>query len=144
MPNRLLPALVAGVLLAAPAAHAAEAALARSADDPKLAWGPCPPFLPAGCGLAVLHGDPSKPNLDVFFRVPAGAVIPHHWHTSAERMALVSGEMQVTYDGQAPMTLRPGMYAYGPAKLGHSGRCGDAGPCVLFIAFEAPLDAHPD
>jgi hypothetical protein len=33
------------------------------------------------------------------------------------------------------------MYAYGPAKLAHKAVCGNAGPCVLFIAFEAPVDA---
>lgn len=139
-----LTVMLTGFCLLLPAAYANEMALAMAADDPKLVWGPCPPFLPKGCGIAVLHGDPAKPNLDVFFKVPAGAVIPHHWHTSAERMTLVTGELDVQYDGQAAMTLKPGMYAYGPAKLGHSGKCSDAGPCVLFIAFEAPLDAHPD
>jgi len=43
-----------------------EPALAWSADDAQLQWGPCPPFLPEGCGIAVLHGDPAKDNLDVF------------------------------------------------------------------------------
>lgn len=136
--------LTAGALLLAPPSHAAEAALAWSADDPRLVWGPCPPFLPKGCAVAVLHGDPAKPNVDIFFKVPAGAVVPHHWHTSAERITMIAGEIQVSYDGQPAMTLRPGMYAYGPPKLPHSAKCGEAGPCVLFIAFEAPLDAHPD
>jgi hypothetical protein len=39
--------------------------------------------MPAGCGLAVLHGDPAKTNADVFLRIPANATIPEHWHTSA-------------------------------------------------------------
>ena len=34
----------------------AEQALALAHDDPQLKWGPCPPFLPKGCGIAVLHG----------------------------------------------------------------------------------------
>jgi hypothetical protein len=144
MHTRLYPLLVACALLAVPPAGAADIALTHSADDPGLVWGPCPPFLPKGCAIAALHGDPARPNLDIFFKVPAGAVIPHHWHTSAERMTMIAGELQVTYDGQTPLTLRPGMYAYGPAKLPHAARCGDAGPCVLFIAFEEPLDAHPD
>jgi len=33
------------------------------------------------------------------------------------------------------------MYAYGPAKAVHDGRCISTEPCVLFIAFEDPLDA---
>ena len=37
-----------------------------------LQWGPCPPIFPAGCQIAVLHGDPARPNADVFLRVPGG------------------------------------------------------------------------
>jgi quercetin dioxygenase-like cupin family protein len=79
----------------------------------------------------------------VFFRVPAKAAIASPWHTSAERMVLVSGEMEVAYEGQKPETLRPGTYAYGPAKAVHEATCVSASPCVLFIAFEGPVDAHP-
>lgn len=118
-------------------------ALARTAQDPRLQWSPCPEFMPQGCAIAVLHGDPGQDNADVLFRVPAGAQIPLHWHTSAERMVLVEGDLQVTYVGQDPVDLRPGTYAYGPAKLAHAGRCGDAGACTLFIAFEQPVDAFP-
>lgn len=124
-----------------PAAH--EPALAMGFNDPRLEWGPCPAFLPAGCALAVLHGDPAKANVDVLLKVPAGSFIPRHWHTSAERMVLASGEMVVTYDGQAPATMKAGDYAYGPAKRPHEASCAQGDPCVLFIAFEAPLDAVP-
>ncbi len=120
-----------------------EPALALTADDAQLTWGPCPPFLPEGCGIAVLHGDPAKENLDVFFKVPAKSHIALHWHTSAERMVLVAGELHVTYDGQATAVLKAGTYAYGPAKRPHDGFCASDVPCVLFIAFETPLDAVP-
>lgn len=119
----------------------AGAALAKTHRDKDLQWGPCPPFLPQGCGIAVLHGDPSKPNVDVFFKVPGGAKIAAHTHTSAERMVLVSGKLEVKYDGQSAVTLKPGMYAYGPAGQPHEATCAKGDPCVLFIAFESPLDA---
>jgi quercetin dioxygenase-like cupin family protein len=124
-------------------APAQEQALARTAGDSALKWGPCPPFLPKGCGITVLHGDPANANVDVFFKVPAKSTIPLHWHTSAERMVLVSGELHVTYDGQKTSVLKSGSYAYGPAKRPHKGFCASAVPCVLFIAFESPLDAVP-
>ena len=123
------------------AAAAQEPAIAKSADDSDLLWGPCPDFLPKGCAISVLHGDPSKPNVDVFFRIPGGADLPLHWHTSAERMVLVAGELHVAYEGQQMSVLKPGTYAYGPARRAHSGRCVSAAPCILFIAFESPLDA---
>lgn len=122
---------------------AQEQALTWTADDPELSWGPCPPFLPKGCAIAVLHGDPAEDNVDVFFKVPAKSTIPLHWHTSAERMVLVAGELHVTYDGQKTTVLKPGTYAYGPAKRPHQGSCVSSQPCVLFIAFESPLDAVP-
>ncbi len=118
-----------------------ETSLNRSFEDKKLEWGPCPDFFPEGCEIAILHGDPSQPNVDIFFKVPANSAIIEHWHTSAERMVLVSGELEVTYEGEAPKILKKGSYAYGPAKKPHSAKCGDQGPCVLFIGFEEPLDA---
>jgi quercetin dioxygenase-like cupin family protein len=138
-----LSVLLVAASAAARAQSTAEPALSRTAQDTQLQWGPCPEFRPKGCGIAVLHGDPAMPNADVFFRVPGGAVIPAHWHTSAERMVLVSGEMKVTYSGQKPSTLLPGTYAYGPAKATHDATCTSTGACVLFIAFEGPVDAHP-
>ena len=124
-------------------APAREPALAWTVPDAQLQWGPCPPFLPEGCGIAVLHGDPAKDNVDVFFKMPAKSVIPLHSHTSPERMVLVAGELHVTYEGQKTTVLKPGSYAYGPAKRPHDGACVSAVPCVLFIAFESPLDAMP-
>lgn len=140
-------ALTSGLLLAGALAGAAvsaqESPLTRTATSPELKWGPCPPFLPKGCEISVLQGDPAKNNADIFFKVPANSVIPRHWHTSAERMILVSGELHVTYDGHKTAVLKPGTYAYGPAKMPHKAECKKAGPCVLFIAFVSPVDALP-
>ena len=74
------------------------------------AWGPCPPIFPTGCQISVLHGDPAKPNADVFLRVPGGYEIPAHSHTSPERMVLVEGQLRVRYDGAAETMLSVGQY----------------------------------
>ncbi|WP_037318863.1 cupin domain-containing protein [Salegentibacter sp. Hel_I_6] len=109
-------------------------------SDKELEWGPCPEFMPDGCNVAVLHGNPAEKNADIFFKIPAYAEIPAHTHTSPERMILISGKLEVTYEGEQTKTLKEGSYAYGPANKAHSAKCGDA-PCVLFIAFEDPVDA---
>lgn len=132
---------VFALLLLLTTVQANEPALAYKYDDTRLQWGPCPPFIGEGCQIAVLHGDPTKRNLDVYFKVPGDFPIPHHWHTSAERMVLVSGTMTVTYDNQESELLETGMYAYGPAKRPHKAYCKKGAPCVLFIAFEELLDA---
>jgi len=138
-PQHVISAVV--LVLAGAPAPAAEAPLTLTFTDSQLQWGACPDFIPQGCEIAVLHGDPTQGNADVFFKVPANFTIPEHWHTSAERMVLVSGELQVSYDGAPTTVLKPGMYAYGPPRLAHRAICGSVAPCVLFIAFDAPLDA---
>lgn len=119
-----------------------EKPLAFTVNDKSLEWGPCPELFPAGCEIAVLHGDPAKENADVFFKVPGGYDIPNHWHTSAERMVLVSGKMSVKYEGHDAVNLKKGEYAYGPAKMPHEATCAKGDDCVLMIAFEEAVDVH--
>jgi quercetin dioxygenase-like cupin family protein len=137
----LIAALAAAPLTAADAQSTAPRAV--QANDRNILWSPCPPFLPKGCQIGVLNGDPAKPNVDIFFKVPGKSKIAAHKHTSAERMVLVQGQMTVTYEGHEPVRLRRGSYAYGPAGLMHEAACLSAEPCVLFIAFEGPVDAVP-
>ena len=139
----VLKALLAaiGATAALPAA-AAEPSLAVRPTSPVIKWGPCPPLFAKGCEIAVLHGDPAKPNADVLLRVPGGFVLPPHRHSSAERMMLATGQLRVRYEGEAARTLTPGTYAYGPAGKPHEGRCLGPQRCTLFIAFEGPVDAE--
>lgn len=130
--------LIAGTFFSA---QAEELSLSKLAKDTSLEWGPCPAFLGEACKIAVLHGDPAKSNSDIFFKVPGDYKIPLHWHTSAERMVLVSGKMDVKYDGENNNVLVSGSYAYGPAKKPHKAYCHSGEDCVLFIAFEEPIDA---
>ena len=122
-------------------ADESEDSVVRSFEDPSLEWGACPPFMPEGCNIAVLHGDPSKTDVDVLFKVNGKSSIPNHWHNSHERMVLLTGKMQVTYKGESTQTLNVGDYAYGPAKKPHTAKCISKDPCILFIGFGAPLDA---
>ena len=118
-----------------------ENSVVRSFEDPSLEWGGCPPFMPEGCNIAVLHGDPAKPNVDVLFKVNGKSSIPNHWHNSHERMVLLTGKMQVTYKGESTQTMNVGDYAYGPAKKPQKAKCLSKDQCILFIGFGEPLDA---
>ena len=134
--SMIAPFVAGGHLSAQPAP------ITRSVSS-ALQWAPCPAIFPKGCQIAVLNGDPAKPNADVFLRVPGGYAIPAHSHTSAERMILVEGKLTVRYKGAAAAVLTPGQYAYGPASLPHEARCARGKSCTLFIAFEGPVDASP-
>lgn len=137
----LLAACAEPAVNAADPPHSSATPLVRAGQSAELQWGPCPEIFPAGCEIAVLHGDPAQPNADIFLRVPAGYQIPAHSHTSAERMVLVSGEMNVHYQGTPASAWRTGEYAYGPPEIPHDASCVSSDPCTLFIAFEGPVDA---
>ncbi len=138
--EKITKMIIVGVSLVS--LQADELSLSALADDANVKWGACPAFLGKGCEMAVIHGDPAKPNSDIFFKVPENFKIPLHWHTSAERMVLVKGKMDVTYHKENTNTLSEGEYAYGPAKKVHKAYCHKGSECVLFIAFEEPIDAH--
>lgn len=112
-----------------------------SAGDEQLEWGACPEFMPDSCRIAVLQGDPSGPDADVFFKIQGNTTIPNHWHHSAERMVLVTGDMEVKYRGEEVTELKPGTYAFGPPEKPHEASCISDEECVLFIAFSKPVDA---
>lgn len=118
-----------------------ENAFLWSADQQELEWGACPEFMPEDCQIALLQGDPAKPNADIFFKLQANTTAPYHWHHSAERMVLISGELEVEYEEQEAEVMRSGDYAYGPPEQPHEARCISDKPCVLFVAFEKPVDA---
>lgn len=152
-PSLLLLLSTMGLMLLGAVSHAQgssgsdmELSKAVAADTFKnLDWMPCPdPLSFEGCHITVLHGDPGKENSDVLFRMQPGTVAPEHWHNSAERMVLISGEMHVTYKGEDTQVLKAGTYAYGPSKKPHVAECVGNEPCVLFIAFEKPVDSFKD
>jgi quercetin dioxygenase-like cupin family protein len=116
--------------------------LAIRYDDPSVKWGPCPALFPGACEIAVLQGDPGKPNADVLLKVGPGYLLPRHRHSSAERMILLEGRLRVKYDRSDAKILTPSTYAYGPAGLPHEAVCEASSRCVLFIAFEGPVDAE--
>lgn len=115
----------------------------RSAANENLEWVNCPEFMPDSCEIAILQGEPTKPSADIFFKMQGNTTVPEHWHHSAERMVLVSGEMEVNYEGQKPAVITTGSYAYGPPEKPHSASCLSDEPCILFIAFNKPVDAFP-
>lgn len=142
MSSRIAVLAATALALCAPAAGAQQASEAFVQNAEALEWSPCPGFMPTGCELAVLHGNPSQPNADIFIRLPGRSSIPRHWHSSPERMVLLSGEMEIDYAGQKPISLTAGTYAFGPARKPHTADCRSEDPCLLFIAFEGPIDAN--
>ena|SRR5436190_1338753 len=90
------------------------------------AWGPAPPFVPAGAQIAVLSGDPTKPvPYAVRLKFPANYAIPAHSHPTDENVVVVSGALtfgmgdKLTRSAAANKTLPVGGYALAPARMNH-------------------------
>lgn len=120
---------------------AQENSVAINFHDSSMEWGDCPDIIPNGCNVAILQGDPTKANTDAVFKFQPNTDIPEHWHTSAERMILIQGEMTVTYEGEDSRILKAGYYAYGPSKKPHTAKCNGPEPCLLYVGFIKPVDA---
>jgi quercetin dioxygenase-like cupin family protein len=102
MACKVVCTLVAGAVLCAATsnsgldaqhAHPLDHIIVSAAD---LVWQEGPPSLPAGARIAVLEGDPSRSGaFTMRARVPAGYVIPRHWHAGAERITVISGSVRL-------------------------------------------------
>lgn len=89
-------------------------------------WGPAPPLLPAGAQIAVLSGDPTKPDAyAVRLKFPANYAIPAHSHPTDENVVIVSGALTfgmgdtLTKSAASNKTLTTGGYALMPADMNH-------------------------
>jgi quercetin dioxygenase-like cupin family protein len=90
------------------------------------AWGPAPPFVPAGAQIAVLSGDPTKSvPYAVRLKLPANYAIPAHSHPTDENVVVTSGALtfgmgdKLTKGAAANKTLPVGGYALMPANMNH-------------------------
>ncbi|HKH94781.1 MAG TPA: cupin domain-containing protein [Gemmatimonadaceae bacterium] len=117
MSYRSLSLLVAALV----ALHGATADAQKTA---KLQWGPAPPVLPAGARMAVVSGDPGKAAMfTVQLEMPAGYVVPPHWHPTDEHVTVKSGQFRYAMgdkiDEKATKALRPGQSVNLQAKMNH-------------------------
>jgi len=76
-------------------------------------WGDAPPALSKGAKLAVLQGDPGKPEpYTVRLALPANYRIAPHFHTQAESVTVISGTLLVgmgdKFDVKDMKTFKPG------------------------------------
>jgi quercetin dioxygenase-like cupin family protein len=108
-------------------------------------FGPAPPVLPAGAQLAVLFGDPGKKApFAIRLKMPAGYVIPAHWHSNDEQLTVLSGTFLLSMgdkmDEASTHKLGPGAFHFLPGKMHHSARAADE--TVLQLQGTGPFDIH--
>jgi quercetin dioxygenase-like cupin family protein len=109
---------------------------------PVLKWGPAPAVFPAGAKMAVLQGDPSKPELfTVRLEFPAGYTIAPHVHPTDEHITVISGTFLVGMGDKAdftnPVVLPVGGFITAPAKMAHFARA--KGATVVQVSAIGPF-----
>jgi ketosteroid isomerase-like protein len=105
----------------APAASSSPAVIIPAAS---VKWMDVPPFLPKGAKLAVLVGDPSKPEpFTIRLQMPDGYKIPPHTHPTDEHVTVMSGTFRAAmgkaWDDKALTDFAPGSYANMAATMPH-------------------------
>jgi quercetin dioxygenase-like cupin family protein len=120
-PIRNIVLLVAAVM-AQMSVGAADIPPLLSAKEVK--WGAPPPALPPGVKFAVISGDPSASGLvTVRLDMPAGYVIPPHFHPTDEHVTVLKGTLSLgmgdLVDKTHAVTLSPGGYAVALANMHH-------------------------
>ena len=82
----------ASLAVAALAALLLPATVHAQTPTPALSWGPAPAVFPAGAKMAVLQGDPSKPEwFTVRLDLPSGYRVQPHFHPTDELLTVISG-----------------------------------------------------
>ena len=121
-PIRKIVLLVAAGLMAQMSVGAADIPPLLSAKEVK--WGAPPRALPPGLKFAVISGDPSAGGLvTVRLDMPAGYVIPPHFHPTDEHVTVLKGTLSLgmgdLVDKTHAVTLSPGGYAVALANMHH-------------------------
>jgi len=96
-----------------------------------------------GAQQAVLWGDPSKESYGALKKVPAGAVLPPHTHSSLTRFVVLGGTLSFSLGSAPARVLGPQAYGSIPGGVRHSATCQAGADCVYFETSPAAYDFRP-
>ncbi len=136
---RVLSLVSASVLIAS-AASAQTGSAEHSA--PAIKWGPVPPVLPSGAQIAVLQGNPfAKGVYTLRLKMPAGYVVPPHFHPTDEMVTVISGEVFFDHGDSVNKKTATLMHAGGfvTAASGEHHYIVARGPVVVQVHGEGPF-----
>ena len=90
----------------------------------EMKWMPDPNMLPKGAKITVLSGNPTAAGAFAMrIKMPAGYVVPAHWHTNDELLTIISGDfyggMGDKVDKKHSKVVHAGGFAQMPAKMHH-------------------------
>jgi len=89
---------------------------------------------------AVESGDPDKGPSTIVLKSPANCLVPWHYHTAAEQLIVVQGNVKTEMEGMTAHTLAPGGFANMPSKAKHQFSCLSKDGCLMFVSFDRAYD----
>jgi quercetin dioxygenase-like cupin family protein len=122
------------------AASTPDEPLAINLDE--VAWGPPgnTPRFPRGVRTAQMGTDPDTGGPTYYALFPAGSHFDLHWHTHAEHVAVMSGEVTIVL-GDETYSLSAGGYIVIPGKMNHSWDVAPGGAdAVILVRRRGPAD----
>ena len=131
-------ALIAGASHAGTKPQAGNANFIEAKDIP---WVEAPGF--AGLHTATVEGDASKGAHHAFLKFDSGFAAPLHHHSANHFVAVVSGTLVLTVDGQEHR-LPAGSYFSFKNKGQHTTSCAAGSECIIFADVRGKWDVVPE
>ena len=96
-----------------------------------------------GVMRAVLWGDAEKGAYAGFYKFPAGAKFPLHYHTNPLKIVVISGTLTYMPEGGVETKLGPGSYLSYGAKDHHVSGAAEGSECVFYVEQPGKFDLVP-
>ena len=91
----------------------------------------------------LVHSDDATGGMDLLVRFPAGHVIPPHSHDSNERIFVAEGELTLRQAGGGDTLLKPGGFAFLPARQIQRISCSSKTRCTFYLSWDGKPDSRP-
>ncbi len=92
---------------------------------------------------ADLAGVPDRQVIANVYEVPAGAMVPRHFHHGDEFHFVLSGEWAAEVEGRPTHIMKAGDSQYVPRELWHGGRVVSSGPMrllgIMIVEKDKPI-----
>jgi quercetin dioxygenase-like cupin family protein len=140
MKSTLLSALVLSAILWPAGAYAqtGSGSMGKAIKPDDMKWAP----LEGGFEISILYTNPTTQATYLIIRGPGNLHVPRHWHSSNESITVLKGTFVVAHDGSEDKTeLKPGGFAYMPAKMIHEAWTGETG-ATYFITVDGEWDVN--
>lgn len=90
-----------------------------------------------------LTGIPNRQVIANIYEVPAGAMVPRHFHHGDEFHFVLAGEWAAEVEGRPTHVMKAGDSQYVPRELWHGGRVATSGPMrllgIMIVEKDKPI-----